>query len=197
MLGSRAYVEEHFGKAVYENSAENGANTSRRGRPRATYQLKPEQEKISAYFNLDNGTGKIRGIYLQGNEQVRSIFRTWLSPFEDLDAATISLANTGGTDHQSFDAIGIPGFQFIQDPLEYDTRTHHSSMDVYERIQEEDVKQASIIMASFVYHTAMRDEKLPRKPLNGPVVPATDDSEAKKSTQEVAAESAAVENVSP
>ena len=134
--------------------------------------MKAEHEKFSSYFNLDNGTGKIRGIYLQGNEAVRPIFRAWLAPFADMGATTITASNTGGTDHQSFDGIGLPGFQFIQDPLEYDTRTHHSSMDVYERIQEEDAKQASIIMASFVYQAAMRDEKLPRKPLDGEIITA-------------------------
>lgn len=159
LLGSRAYVNEHFGQAVVADGEDR--------RSGATYEVTPDYEKISAYYNLDNGTGKIRGIYLQGNEQLRSIFRTWLEPFEDMDATTITAGNTGGTDHQSFDGIGIPGFQFIQDEVEYDTRTHHSSMDVYERIQEDDVKQASVIMASFVYLTAMRDEKLPRKPLRG------------------------------
>jgi hypothetical protein len=172
LLGSRAYVKDHFGEVVYEENDEtsDGQGEQRRQRPVPTYHLKPEQEKISAYYNLDNGTGKIRGIYLQGNESLRSIFRAWLAPFEEMGASTITVGNTGGTDHQSFDAIGIPGFQFIQDEVEYNTRTHHSSMDVFDRIQEDDVKQASIIMASFVYHTAMRDEMLPRKPLDGPVV---------------------------
>ena len=156
LLGSQAYVSEHFG--------------SRKGGAKATYELKAEYEKFSTYFNLDNGTGKIRGIYLQGNEAARPIFRSWLAPFSDMGATTISSSNTGGTDHQSFDGIGLPGFQFIQDPLEYDTRTHHSSMDVYERIQPDDAKQASIIMAAFVYQAAVRDEKLPRKTLDGEVV---------------------------
>ncbi len=163
LLGSRAYVAEHFGEAVSDDSG------ARRG---TAYKVTPEYEKISAYYNLDNGTGAIRGIYLQGNEQLRPIFRSWLAPFADMNASTVSASNTGGTDHQSFDAIGIPGFQFIQDKLEYDTRTHHSSMDVYDRIQEEDVKNASIIMASFVYNTAMRDEPLERKPLAGELIKA-------------------------
>jgi carboxypeptidase Q len=134
--------------------------------------LKPGHEKFAAYFNLDNGTGKIRGIYLQGNEAVRPIFRAWLNPFTDLGASTITPNNTSGTDHLSFDAVGLPGFQFIQDPLEYESRTHHSNMDVYDRVQAEDMQQAAVIMASFVYHAAIRDEKLPRKPLAGEVVPA-------------------------
>jgi hypothetical protein len=96
---------------------------------------KPEYEKFAGYFNLDNGTGKIRGVYLQGNENVRAIFRQWLAPFRDMGAATLTISNTGGTDHQSFDRIGLPGFQFIQDEIEYDTRTHHSNQDVFDRIQ--------------------------------------------------------------
>jgi hypothetical protein len=124
---------------------------------------KAEYEKLSGYFNLDNGTGKIRGVYLQGNEGVRALFRQWLAPFRDMGASTLTISNTGGTDHLAFDAIGLPGFQFIQDEIEYDTRTHHSNQDVFDRIQGDDMKQAATIMAAFVYQTAMRDEKLPRK----------------------------------
>jgi Zn-dependent M28 family amino/carboxypeptidase len=108
---------------------------------------------------------------------VRSIFRSWLSPFTEMDASTITESNTGGTDHLSFDALGLPGFQFIQDPIEYDTRTHHSSMDVYDRIQVEDAKQASVIMATFAYNAAMRDELLPRKPLDGEIVQVPDSTD--------------------
>ncbi|HEY8561120.1 MAG TPA: M20/M25/M40 family metallo-hydrolase [Pyrinomonadaceae bacterium] len=124
-----------------------------------------EYDKISAYYNLDNGTGKIRGVYLQGNASVKPFFEAWLAPFNDSGAKTLTLSNTGGTDHLSFDAIGIPGFQFIQDPVEYNTRTHHSNQDNFDRIQADDMKQASTIMAAFVYQTAMMDEKLPRKPV--------------------------------
>ena len=112
----------------------------------------------------DNGTGKIRGIYLQGNEAARPIFRQWLTPFRDLGAETITLGNTGGTDHQSFDAVGLPGFQFIQNPIEYWTRTHHSNADVFDRIQADDLKQAATLIAAFAWNAAMADEKLPRKP---------------------------------
>jgi len=122
-----------------------------------------DYDKLSAYYNLDNGTGKIRGVYLQGNEAVRPLFRQWLAPFRDLGASTLSASNTGGTDHLSFDEIGLPGFQFIQDEIEYDTRTHHSNQDVFDRVQGDDLKQAATIMAAFLYNTAMRDEKLPRK----------------------------------
>lgn len=131
-------------------------------------QLKPEFEKVSAYYNLDNGTGKIRGIYLQGNDAARSIFTEWLKPFNDLGATTVTISNTGGTDHLAFDAVGIPGFQFIQDPIEYNTRTHHTNMDSYEHLLPEDLKQAATIIAAFVLNTANRDERIPRKPLPEP-----------------------------
>lgn len=149
LLGSRGYVKNHFGDPK-------------------TMELKPEAKLVSGYFNLDNGTGKIRGVYLQGNDAVRPIFAAYLEPFHDLGARTLTIRNTGGTDHLSFDAVGIPGFQFIQDPIDYGTRTHHSNMDVYDRAQSSDLMQASVIMASFVYNTAMRDEMLPRKPLPKP-----------------------------
>lgn len=149
LLGSKAYVKQHYGD------------------PR-TMQLEPEHANVSAYYNLDNGTGKIRGVYLQENDMVRPIFRAWLTPFKDLGATTLTIRNTGGTDHLPFDQVGIPGFQFVQDPVEYRSRTHHSNMDVYDRVQASDLMQASAIVASFVYHTANRDELLPRKPLPEP-----------------------------
>jgi len=146
LLGSRAYVKEHFAD---RNSGD----------------LKPEHAKLSAYFNVDNGTGKIRGIYLQGNEAVRPIFEKWMEPFKAEGMTTLSARGTGGTDHVSFDEAGLPGFQFIQDPIEYETRTHHTNMDVYERIQAADLKQMAVIVASFVYMTANAEQLLPRKPL--------------------------------
>lgn len=185
LLGSRAYVAEHFGSMQAAPAttsavpATGGASTNTmgggagNGNGTAAQQAGPvlvkkaDYEKLSAYFNLDNGTGKIRGVYMQGNEGVRPIFRQWLAPFRDMGAATLSIANTGGTDHLAFDAIGLPGFQFIQDEIEYDTRTHHSNQDVFDRIQADDMKQAATIMAAFVYQTAMRDQKLPRKPAPG------------------------------
>lgn len=168
LLGSKAYVAEHFGKMETPAVATASASPAPSPLPSPTPGIlvtKPEYEKFSSYFNLDNGTGKIRGVYLQGNEPVRALFRQWLTPFREMGAATLSIANTGGTDHLSFDAIGLPGFQFIQDEIEYDTRTHHSNQDVFDRIQAEDMKQAATIMAAFVYDAAMRDEKLPRKPM--------------------------------
>ena len=131
--------------------------------------VKPEQAKVSVYFNVDNGTGKIRGIYLQENAAVAPIFEAWMRPFKDLGMTTLTMRNTGGTDHLSFDAVGIPGFQFIQDPIEYETRTHHSNMDLYDRLQPDDLKQMAVIVASFVYDAATRDQMLPRKPVEKPL----------------------------
>jgi carboxypeptidase Q len=150
LFGSRGYVKEHFGDPV-------------------TMALKPEHAKLAAYFNLDNGTGKIRGVYLQGNDMVRPIFESWLAPFKDLGATALSIRNTGGTDHQSFDDLGLPGFQFIQDPLDYESRTHHSNLDVYDHLVPADLMQASAILASFVYNAATRPAMLPRKPLPKPL----------------------------
>lgn len=149
LLGSFHYAKLHFGDP-------------------ADMKLKPEQAKISAYYNLDNGSGRIRGIFAQGNDQAAAIFRQWLQPFADLGASTVTMHSTGSTDHLSFDAIGIPGFQFIQDPLDYETRTHHSNQDNYDHLVMGDMQQAALIMASFVYNTAMRAQMMPRKPLGKP-----------------------------
>jgi len=146
LFGSRAYVAEHFAD-------------------RNSMDLKTEHAKLSAYFNVDNGTGKIRGIYLQDNDAVRPIFEKWMLPFKAEGMTTLSPRSTGGTDHVSFDEVGLPGFQFIQDPIEYESRTHHTNMDVYERIQEADLKQMAVIVASFVYMTATAEQLLPRKSL--------------------------------
>jgi Zn-dependent M28 family amino/carboxypeptidase len=132
---------------------------------------KAEHARLSGYFNFDNGTGKIRGVYLQGNDMMRPIFEAWLAPFKDLGANTVTIRDTGSTDHVSFDAVGLPGFQFIQDPIEYTSRTHHSNMDVFDRLQAADLVQSSAVVASVVYHAAARDEMLPRKPLPKPQPP--------------------------
>jgi carboxypeptidase Q len=171
LLGSKSYVAKHFG---YSTNVTNSAalrsprdegNSRRVGNGGSQQRLvkAPEYEKLSAYFNLDHGTGKIRGVYMQGNEKVRPIFRKWLAPFADLGAETLTVANTFGTDHTSFADVGLPGFQFIQDPVDYWTRTHHSNADVYDRIQADDLKQCSVILATFVYNAAMADDKAPRK----------------------------------
>ena len=146
LYGSTEYVKKHFGEM------KNGKLSKGK-----------DYEKLSAYYNLDNGTGRIRGVYMQSNPLVRPFFEAWLSPFADLDAKTLTISNTGGTDHLPFDAIGLPGFQFIQDEIEYGTRTHHSNQDNFDRIQAEDMRQAATVMAAFVYQTAMMDGKLPRK----------------------------------
>jgi hypothetical protein len=144
LIGSRMYVTNHF----YD---------------RTKKEKKPEYDRLAAYFNFDNGSGKIRGVYAQDNLAMIPIFEEWLKPFHDLGAATVTARTTGGTDHLSFDGVGLPGFQFIQDELEYDTLTHHSNMDVYDHASRGDLMQAATIMAAFVYNAAMRDEKLPRK----------------------------------
>jgi len=169
LLGSQGYVEQHFGsRPAMDDPNMKGIPTLLR-REAGPVTVKPEQAKLSAYFNVDNGSGKIRGVYMQENEAVAPIFEAWMKPFKDLGMTTLTMRNTGGTDHLSFDAVGIPGFQFIQDPIEYETRTHHSNMDVYDRLQPEDLKQISVIVASFVYDAAMRDQMLPRKPIEKPL----------------------------
>jgi len=176
LLGSKAYVARHFG--YYTNRAGSAGvraprdedNTNAVSRSSSTNSAPSrklirgkEYRNLSAYFNLDNGAGKIRGVYMQGNEAVRPLFRRWLEPFADLGAETLTLSNTGGTDHSSFDAIGLPGFQFIQDPIDYWSRTHHSNEDVFDRVPPDDLKQAATILAAFVYSAAMEEEKLPRR----------------------------------
>ncbi len=149
LLGSRAYVTEHFAD-------------------RATMAVKPAHARLSGYFNVDNGSGKLRGVYLQGNDMIRPVFEAWIEPFKDMGLTTLSIRSTGSTDHASFDAVGLPGFQFIQDPLEYSTRTHHANADVYERVQQGDLIQASMVVAWFAYNAATRPDLLPRKPMPKP-----------------------------
>jgi carboxypeptidase Q len=149
LLGSKAYIKEHFGDP-------------------ATMKLSEAHARLSGYFNLDNGTGKIRGVYLQGNDAMRPIFEQWLAPFRDQGVTTISIRNTGGTDHLSFDDVGLPGFQFIQDPADYNSSTHHSNMDTLDHIQSPDLMQAVAVITSVVYNTANRPEMLPRKALPKP-----------------------------
>lgn len=146
IYGSRGYVAKTFAD-------------------RENMKLKPAHEKFNVYFNLDNGTGRIRGIHLQENQAASNLMKKWLTPFEDLGATIITLSNTGGTDHLSFDGVGLPGFQFIQDEVEYDSRTHHSNMDSYDHLVEDDLKQAATVIAGLVYQAAMSDQKVPRKEL--------------------------------
>ncbi len=151
LIGSRSYVKRTLGERLDKT------------RPYDSIQLKPAADKFSVYFNMDNGTGKYRGVYLQGNEAARPVFRTWLKPFEKMGASTLTSDNTGGTDHLPFDAIGLPGFQFIQDPIEYGNRTHHTTMDVFDKALEPDLKQNAVITAAFVWMAANRDGLMPRK----------------------------------
>ena len=162
-FGSYNYVKQHFGFIPRSSAPDELKLTEFDRKPAGPIETKPEYQKISGYFNLDNGSGRIRGIYLQENAAVAPIFAQWMEPLRDLGVTTLTMRNTGGTDHEAFDAIGIPGFQFIQDRLDYGSRTHHSNMDTYERLQEEDLAQAAAVEAIFVYNTAMRDQMLPRK----------------------------------
>ena len=168
LFGSYGYVKQHFGSFPLSDTPEQRQLPEFIRKPAGPLTLKPEQKLVSAYFNVDNGGGRIRGVYLQGNAAIAPIFAQWVAPLKDLGVTTLTLQNTGGTDHLSFDAVGIPGFQFIQDPLDYDTRTHHSNMDTYERLLPDDLKQAAVVEAIFVYNAAMRDQMLPRKPLPHP-----------------------------
>lgn len=152
LCGSRGYVKNHFADPV-------------------TMALKPEHEKLSAYFNLDNGSGKIRGVYLQQNDMARPIFEAWLAPFAEFGVGTTTLVNTTGTDHLSFNAVGLPGFQFVQDPLDYNLNTHHSNVDDVGHVSEGDLMQAAAVMATAVYHAAQREAMMPRKALPAPLPP--------------------------
>ena len=167
-FGSYGYVKQHFGNVPLSTAPDQLKLPEWLRKPAGPIQLKPEQAKISAYYNVDNGSGRIRGVYLQENVAIAPIFQQWIEPLKDLNVSTITLRNTGGTDHEAFDGVGIPGFQFIQDPLDYGSRSHHSNMDTYERLSPEDLAQAAVVEAIFVYNTAMRDQMLPRKPLPHP-----------------------------
>ncbi len=167
-FGSYGYVKQHFGYVPLSTAPDQVKLPDFLRKPAGAVQVKPEQQKISGYFNLDNGTGKVRGVYLQENASVGPIFQQWIEPLKDLGVSTLTMRNTGGTDHEAFDSVGVPGFQFIQDQLDYGSRTHHSNMDTYERLQPEDLAQAAVVEAIFVYNTAMRDQMLPRKPLPRP-----------------------------
>ena len=184
LLGSQWYVTHHFGSRPPLNTPGTQGVPTLRRRDAGPVTVKPEQAKVSVYFNIDNGTGKIRGIYMQENAAVQPIFEAWMRPFKDLGMETLTMRDTGGTDHLSFDAVGIPGFQFIQDPIEYETRTHHSNMDVYDRLQFDDLRQIAVIVADFVYNAAMRDQMFPRKPIEKelPPRPAREDEDQKPPT---------------
>jgi Zn-dependent M28 family amino/carboxypeptidase len=178
LIGSAQYVSAHFASrgappattppaAAPAPGAPGGGGG--RGGPQGPLELKPDHAKFAGYFNIDNGTGAIRGVYLQGNDAVAPIFREWIEPFRSLGMSYLTIRNTGGTDHQSYDRVGLPGFQFIQDDVEYGTMTHHTNLDSYERLQPNDMMKNATIAAAFAYLAANRDEKLPRKPIPAPV----------------------------
>ena len=169
LIGSRLYVQQHFGGGRGGGGGRAGAaGGGGAGAATAPPTTTPDHAKFAGYFNIDNGTGAIRGIYLQQNQAVAPIFRAWMEPFRGIGMTHINPGNTGGTDHQSFDATNLPGFQFIQDSVEYDTMTHHTNLDSYERLQPEDMRRNATIAAAFAFLTANRDEKLPRKPATAP-----------------------------
>ncbi|MEO8034445.1 MAG: M20/M25/M40 family metallo-hydrolase [Acidobacteriota bacterium] len=165
LLGSRAYVAQHFGSFPVPSDPDEASLGPTMRKTHGAVTTKPEHARLSAYFNLDNGTGKIRGIYAQENAAVRPIFETWLEPLRDLGATIVTMRNTGSTDHIPFDEVGLPGFQFVQDDVEYTTRTHHTNADVYERLQRDDLMQAAVVIATFVWEAANRPELMPRKPM--------------------------------
>ena len=166
LFGSQGYVKQHFGTFAELKDAD--PNTPAFMRPKGALTTTPEWETLDAYYNLDNGTGRIRGVYTQENSAIAPIFKQWIAPLKDLGVSTISYRNTGGTDHLSFDAVGLPGFQFIQDPMDYGTRTHHSDMDTYDRLHPFDLEQAAVVEAIFLYNTSEREAMMPRKPFPHP-----------------------------
>jgi carboxypeptidase Q len=168
LFGSKGYVKDHFGSYPLATDAESMKMPEFLRKAAGPIETKPEWKTLDVYFNVDNGTGKIRGVYLQGNAAEEPIFRQWIRPLRDLGVSTITMRNTGGTDHLSFDAVGLPGFQFIQDPMDYESRTHHSNMDTYERLQSGDLAQIATVEAIFLYNAAMRDEMMPRKAMPHP-----------------------------
>jgi hypothetical protein len=165
LLGSRAYVAQHFATRPEPSDPEQQKLPEYFRKPTWPITTKPEHARFDAYFNLDNGTGKIRGIYAEGNAAVVPIFEAWMAPLRDLGMTTVTMRNTTGTDHEPFNEVGLPGFQFIQDEIEYESRTHHTNLDEYERLQRPDLMQASVVIACFAYDAAMRDAMLPRKPM--------------------------------
>jgi carboxypeptidase Q len=177
LLGSKAYVADHFGtRTGTPDPRERDLPSFLRRDPTGPVTTKPDHARLSAYFNVDNGTGKIRGIYAERNAAVAPIFEAWLRPLHDLGATAVTLRHTGGTDHLPFDAVGLPAFQFIQDEADYETRTHHTNLDVYDRLQKNDLIQAAVVLAAFTYDAAMRPERLPRRPLvrEAPAAPPAD-----------------------
>jgi carboxypeptidase Q len=166
LYGSQGYIKKHFGMFAEPKDVDQATPAFLRARGALT--TTKEWETLDAYYNLDNGTGKVRGVYTQENWAIAPIFKQWIAPLKDLGVSTISYRNTGGTDHLSYDAVGLPGFQFIQDPMDYETRTHHSDMDTYDRLHALDLEQAAVVEAIFLYNTSEREAMMPRKPFPHP-----------------------------
>jgi hypothetical protein len=167
LYGSLGYVKQHFGSFAPPSPPDPPGLPSFLGHHGALTTTR-EWETLDAYYNLDNGTGKIRGVYTQQNFPIGPIFAQWIAPLRDLGVTTISYRNTGGTDHLSFDAVGLPGFQYIQDPMDYETRTHHSDMDTFDKLHQADLEQSAIVEAIFLWNTSQRDAMMPRKPFPHP-----------------------------
>ena len=166
LFGSSAYVEEHFATRPKPADKNEQALPSYLWKDQGwPIEVKPAHDKFSVYFNMDNGSGRFRGIYTEGNVAAKSVFSQWFGPYSDLSTGTITNKSTGGTDHESFDDVGLPGFQFIQDELDYGSRLHHTHIDSIDHVVESDLKQASVILAGFLYEAAMADERMPRKPM--------------------------------
>jgi carboxypeptidase Q len=161
-------VKQHFGEFEPAKVADTSGMPAFMSRVKGPLKTTKEWETLDAYYNLDNGTGKVRGVYTQGNYAIAPIFAQWIAPLADLGVTTITNRNTGGTDHLAFDAVGLPGFQYIQDPMDYETRTHHSDMDTYDRLHEGDLEQAAVVEAIFLWNTSQREAMMPRKPFPHP-----------------------------
>jgi len=168
LFGSSGYVSSHFGTRSYSTKPEEQLVPEFVRQQTGPVTIKPDYANLDAYFNADNGGGKFLGIFAEGNSAVAAIFQQWAAPINDLGFTTVTMRNTASTDHVPFDQVGLPGFQFIQDPRDYETRSAHTSLDTYERLSESDLKQAAVIMAIFVYNTAQREAMLPRKLLPHP-----------------------------
>jgi carboxypeptidase Q len=168
LFGSLGYVKQHFGEFEPAKVADTSGMPAFMSRVKGPLKTTKEWETLDAYYNLDNGTGKVRGVYTQGNYAIAPIFAQWIAPLADLGVTTITNRNTGGTDHLAFDAVGLPGFQYIQDPMDYETRTHHSDMDTYDRLHEGDLEQAAVVEAIFLWNTSQREAMMPRKPFPHP-----------------------------
>jgi Zn-dependent M28 family amino/carboxypeptidase len=165
IFGSSGYVSSHYGTRAYSTKPEEQLVPEFLRQQAGPVTIKPDHANLDAYFNTDNGGGRFLGICAEGNAITAAIFQQWAAPIRDLGFTTVSLRNSGSTDHVPFVEVGLPGFQFIQDPRDYESRSAHTNQDTYERLSEQDLKQAAVVMAIFVYNTAQREAMLPRTPM--------------------------------